>query len=255
MEQTSQTQKPKKKFYKRWWFWVIVIIVLYVIGSASLEEAKKKAREQQLAIPEQIPSSQEQIPKEQPAGQKVPEPEPILLSGVGQQASQKFTLEKGLAIFRMTHSGQHNFAIELLNDSGQHIDLLVNEIGSFDGARAVGIESKGIYLLDISADGQWSVRIEQPRPSVAQSIPQTFTGKGQQVSEMFRLNKGLAIFKMTHDGSHNFAITLLDRNGKYIELLVNEIGNFDGSKAVRIEKDEIYLLDITADGNWSIAIE
>jgi len=37
-------------------------------------------------------------------------------------------------------------------------------------------------------------------------------------------------------------------------LLVNKLGNFDGSKAVRIDKTGIYLLDISADENWLIDI-
>lgn len=180
--------------------------------------------------------------------------EPIQLSGIGQQATEKFSLESGLAIFRMTHSGQSNFAITLLDSNGEIVELLVNEIGSFDGAKAVGIRTKGEYLLDISADGKWSVKIEQPRPSTAPSIPKNFVGKSQQVSELFSMGKGLATFKMTHDGSSNFAILLLDNKGRTVELLVNEIGSFDGSKAVGIAKAGIYLLDISADGNWTIDV-
>jgi len=186
---------------------------------------------------------------------KSPEPSPINLSGTGQQASQKFTLEKGLSIFKMTHSGQANFQIWLLDNSGQEIELLVNEIGSFNGAKAVGIDSKGTYLLDISADSQWSVKIEQPRPTTASSIPKTFTGVGQQVSGFVMIPKGLTTFRMTHNGSSNFQVWLLDDSGQPMELLVNEIGSFNGSKAVGIEKAGIYLLDISADGNWSITTE
>lgn len=155
----------------------------------------------------------------------------------------------------MTYSGQGNFQIWLLDNNGQKVELLVNEIGSFNGAKAVGIDSKGTYLLDISADSQWSVKIEQPRPITASSIPKTFTGVGQQVSELVMIPKGLATFRMTHNGSSNFQVWLLDDNGQSVELLVNEIGSFNGSKAVGIENTGIYLLDISADGNWSISVE
>lgn len=180
--------------------------------------------------------------------------EPIELPGVGQEATQKFSLEEGLVIFRMTHSGQANFIIWLLNNNGDKIELLVNEVGYFDGSKAVNIKNKGDYLLDISADGKWTVKIEQPSPFSAPSVPQNFTGKGQQVSEMFSLGKGLATFKMTHDGSENFIVWLLDQEGRNIELLVNEIGAFDGSKATGIKNGGIYLLDIAADGNWTINV-
>lgn len=195
------------------------------------------------------------VKEKTPAVEAQTEIEPIQLSGTGQQATKKFSLESGLAILRMTHSGQSNFAITLLDSNGEIVELLVNEIGSFNGAKAVGIRTKGEYLLDISADGKWSVRIEQPRPSTAPSIPKSFAGKGQQVSELFSIGKGLTTFKMIHDGSSNFAILLLDNKGQTIELLVNEIGAFNGSKAVGIKKGGIYLLDISADGNWTIDVE
>jgi hypothetical protein len=183
------------------------------------------------------------------------EPEVITLSGDGQEATSKFTLEEGLSIFRMTHNGNSNFIIWLLDDEGNYLELLVNEIGGFDGAKAVGIQDGGSYLLGISADGDWTIDIEQPRPSTASSIPLTLRGEGQQVPELFYIDAGLTRFEMSHDGNSNFAIWLLDDEGNYVSLLVNEIGEFDGSKAVGISKNGIYLLDISADGNWEVSIE
>jgi hypothetical protein len=72
---------------------------------------------------------------------------------------------------------------------------------------------------------------------------------------MFHLDKGLARFVMTHDGDRNFIVWLLDDEGDMVDLVGNEIGDFDGSKAVSIRKGGIYLLDINADGNWKISIE
>jgi len=83
----------------------------------------------------------------------------IVLSGHGQQASELFTLENGLSIFRMYHEGQSHFAIWLLDSKGKKVELLVNKLGNFDGSKAVHIEKAGTYLLDISADGNWLVDI------------------------------------------------------------------------------------------------
>ena len=182
-------------------------------------------------------------------------PVPITLSGMGQQASEMFYLDEGLVIFEMTHDGDGYFGIWLLDDEGDMIDLLVNEGGEFDGSKAVGISGGGIYLLDISANGNWTITIEQPRPSTAPPVPKTLNGTGQQASEMFYLDEGLVIFEMTHDGDGYFGIWLLDDEGDMIDLLVNEGGEFDGSKAVGISGGGIYLLDISADGNWEISIE
>ena len=155
----------------------------------------------------------------------------------------------------MTHTGASNFSITLMDSNGQRVELLVNEIGKFDGAKAVGIAKKGEYVLDISANGKWTVKIEQPRPTTADAKPKTFTGIGQQVSPFIKLDKGLATFKLKHTGKSNFSVLLMDKKGNTEDLLVNEIGDFDGSKAVGISKAGLYLMDISADGEWSVIIE
>ncbi|MBI2305363.1 MAG: hypothetical protein HYU86_11540 [Chloroflexi bacterium] len=190
---------------------------------------------------------------------KTPSPVPTVapqsLSGRGQQVPPKFELTKGLAIFRMTHDGRRNFAIWLLDGNGERIELLVNTIGPFEGAKAIGIERPGTYVLDISADGNWRAVIEQPRGPAEVVAPTTFSGQGQQVSPRFSLGQGLSTFRMTHDGRRNFAIWLLDDNGQRVELLVNVIGSFDGAKAVGIKRAGTFTFDIAADGNWTVTIE
>jgi hypothetical protein len=84
----------------------------------------------------------------------------VELSGTGQQASEKFTLKKGLVIFKFTHNGSSNFIVKLLDEDGKNVDLLANAIGNFDGSKAQNISKEGIYLLDIDADGQWTASIE-----------------------------------------------------------------------------------------------
>lgn len=92
------------------------------------------------------------------------EPENISISGDGQEASQEFFLDEGLSIFSMKHSGSSNFAVWLLDSSGNKVDLLANEVEDFDGAKAVGISQSDDFVLDIEADGPWLVDISQPRP-------------------------------------------------------------------------------------------
>ena len=89
------------------------------------------------------------------------DPAPISFSGVGQEASQKFTLDEGLSIFAMKHSGSSNFIVWLLDSNGNNVDLLVNEVGAFDGSKATGIKYSGIYCLNIAADGNWKIDVSQ----------------------------------------------------------------------------------------------
>lgn len=239
----------------------VVAIVAAVIFAGCVEEETPVSTPSPTATPlpktTPTPEAPTATPTPEPTSIPTPTPipEPITLSGTGQEATSKFSLETGLSIFRMTHDGDSNFGVWLLDDEGDKIELLVNEIGEFDGSKAVGIKKQGDYILDISADGRWAITIEQPRPSSAPSVPKTLKGKGQQASEVFYLDKSLARFEMTHDGDSNFAVWLLDDEGDKVELLVNEIGEFDGSKAVSIRNSGIYLLDISADGNWEISIE
>jgi len=53
------------------------------------------------------------------------------------------------------------FDFILLDNEGNQIKQLPFGIGAFDGSEAVGIDESGTYLLNINADGNWTVRIEQ----------------------------------------------------------------------------------------------
>lgn len=185
----------------------------------------------------------------------VAEPEPIVLSGNGQTATDPFDFETGLAIANMTYQGDRNFIVYLLDDNGSRVgQSLVNAIGSFEGSQAVQTKS-GQHLLDVQASGPWTITIEQPRPS---SAPQTtsFNGTGQTATDAFQLSKGLTTFNMTHQGGRNFIVYLVNKDGTRVGTsLVNEIGPFEGSKAIQVPKDDIYLLDVQADGPWMIQVD
>lgn len=177
------------------------------------------------------------------------------IEGTGQQVTQKFYLKQGLAIFGIYHGGNSHFSVTLIDETGETIDLLANVIGEFRGSKALNIKKSGQYLCNINADGNWIVRISQPILTNGKTKPIKFTGKGQQISDYMKLNIGLTIFKMTHSGTGHFAVSLLSSNGETIELLANDIGGFNGSKAVKIKKQGIYLLQIQADGVWHIEVK
>lgn len=107
-------------------------------------------------------------PKEGPSPEKGVQPEAeesssagITLTGSGQTATEPFELESRLAIFRLTHQGERNFSVWLLDSNGRRVDLLVNEIGSSSGSKAVRISRDGTYLLQVQADGPWTVQVDQ----------------------------------------------------------------------------------------------
>src|SRR5215208_681246 len=209
--------------------------------------------------------AKEEAEKEEPANKKeknkqsaapAEEPAPINLSGNGQMATNPFELESGLAIFTMTHQGQRNFIVGLIDSSGKDVNPVVaNSIGPSDVSKAVNIPKKDDHLLNVNADGPWTIKVEQPRPSSAPATT-SFDGSGDAATSLFELSSGLHTINMSHHGERNFIVALLDKNGKAVDPVVgNEIGVANPSKAVRVPKEDIYLLNVTADGPWTIEIE
>ncbi len=68
----------------------------------------------------------------------------------------------------------------------------------------------------------------------AGAVPQKLQGTGQKASPPVSLDAGLTTFKMTHNGSSNFAVTILDKDAKTIDLLANVIGHYNGNTAIRV---------------------
>ncbi len=188
-----------------------------------------------------------------PTNTPAPTAAPQVFEGNGQQASPKFELPAGLVTFQMTHDGQSNFIAHLLDDQGQMVDSLANIIGPYNGSKALGV-SAGTYLMDINADGNWTITVHNPVPA-EEGIAVPVQGNGDQAIVFLKLAKGLATFKMTHDGQSNFIVHLLDDQGQLVDGLVNVIGPFDGSKALRIPSSGYYVIDVMADGAWSISEE
>jgi len=102
-------------------------------------------------------------PTPTPTPVATPSPTPVTqsFSGQGHRAISPIQLDEGLTIVTLTHTGSSNFAIWLLDSDGENVDLLVNEIGSFDGSTAIGLPAAGVYVLDIYADGDWTISVQQ----------------------------------------------------------------------------------------------
>ena len=66
-----------------------------------------------------------------------------------------------LARFEMVHQGESNFIVDLLDDEGAEVGYLINEIGQYDASQAVQIPEDGTYLLNVEADGSWTIRVQQ----------------------------------------------------------------------------------------------
>jgi len=180
---------------------------------------------------------------------------PVELSGKGDQASSKFQLQSGLSTWKVTHDGTSNVQISLLNSEGKYIDMPVNEIGRYSGKQIVRVGKPGEYLLNVKADGKWSVTIDQPRPSTAPAKPLTASGKGTNITPFVTLPKGLCVFKMNHRGDGVFRVKLFNAEGRLIDQIVGVIGAYEGSKAFTVDEEGIYIIGVSANGDWSVNVE
>jgi hypothetical protein len=128
-------------------------------------DASTAPTQQSPAPQAQPPVASDSVHSTQPA-KPVPEAPPQIrtlnFSGTGQQATSTADFEKALYVFKLTHSGQKHFGVWLVDSSGNKVELLANTAGPFSGSKAVQIPAKGRYLLDVSADGEWSIAAGAP---------------------------------------------------------------------------------------------
>lgn len=211
------------------------------------KEAEEKAVAEQKAKEEaeaEAKAKEERIAKE--IAEKQATLDALKFSGTGDSATGRFTLDDGFVIIESTHNGSSNFALELLDKNGNPVELVVNEIGSYQGKQAYEI-SAGEYLYNVSASGAWTIQMSQYIPD--EILTGNASGKGDSVVFM-NVESGARTISMTHDGSSNFAIIINDR-----ALIANEIGTYKGSQIQKFEDSSVYFFTITADGNWTLNIE
>lgn len=198
------------------------------------EETEAKAKAEEAA---RIKAEEEAKAKEQA----------LKLNGTGDTVTSKFSLENGFVIINATHQGSRNFAVKLLDANANSVELVVNEIGNYNGSKVYSV-SAGEYLYEVTAGGSWSINMSQEIPENV-SPEGTVSGKGDSVVFM-EISAGAKTVSFTHDGQSNFAVKANDS-----VLLANEIGSYKGSKVQKINDNSIYFFDITADGNWTMTFE
>jgi hypothetical protein len=221
---------------------VALAIVLSSCGETSDEGAGPESPGPQ-ATKEATPS---------PTPQPTPIP-PIVQTGRGNQATPAFNLESGLAIFRNSYQGTSNFIADLKSaSSGEDVGTAANELNTSSSSRGIHVEA-GEYLLNVTAEGPWTIRVEQPRPTTGPGISASpVTGSGNVIAGPFFASAGLLRASTKHGTSSNFIVDLLDAEGNDVATVANDLEEAQSSTALQVPDDGVYWLNITADGSWSI---
>lgn len=148
---------------------------------------------------------------------------------------------KKAGIIVATHEGDSNFIVESLDAYGNSIDLLVNEIGWYEGEALFGFgwSSKKAKSFEIQADGDWTITIKD----VNKAPKFTSSGYGPHV---MKYQGGLKRYRISHTGDSNFIVEEYCTNG-YDDLVINEIGTYSGRKQL---SGGNCLISVQADGDW-----
>jgi hypothetical protein len=203
-------------------------------AGAQLQQIEPTATREPAATPEPTATRTPPTP--------TPIPEPVVLSGRGQTATEPVRLPSAISVATFTHSGWSNFIVQVHQGSARP-DLLINVIGNYNGARPLtGSEP---IIFDIDADGAWTIRIEP----IGRATSPAFEGVGDAVSGLFDPPSPGA-WEFFHDGRSNFIVRAHCGGGT--TLVQNEIGAVSGSRVVTFRSGPC-TWEVRADGNWRLA--
>lgn len=147
-----------------------------------------------------------------------------------------------VAVARISHAGDSNFAVWELDEDLNQIGLLVNTIGDYAGTVPLNLSADATTTsFEITADGTWQIEVRHILD--IRTFDNDINGTGDDV--LAYLGDTQVMF-VSHEGDANFAIwSYGDEN----ELIVNEIGAYDAT----VPLPGPTILAITANGPWSIS--
>lgn len=179
----------------------------------------------------------------------------LVVAGAGEGHSEPVALEAGLAVFQLEHRAATPIAIFLLNARGEHLALLANGT-TLTSRQVAGIPEAGRYTLHVMAQDAWKVRVEQPSAgSLAQAAlePHLLDGTGSAASAPLRLQAGRLDVAWIHDGAIPLSLALWSADGRQrLDVLSNATAS-TGTATVDVQTTGAYVLDVLADGPWSVA--
>jgi hypothetical protein len=195
-------------------------------------------------------------------------------------ATDPFSLETGLAVVEMTHRGEGRFVVNLVSavqdeaatsgpvefsrdkNGGSNTEVaiaLVDERGPADISKAIKVLAAGEHVFEVTADGAWSVKIEQPGPSDATQMT-SFSGDEDTATPLFRLSSGPKRITSSNPNGGELQVSLLDEDGNVVTPVratePDQAGEYpsDATATIDVPESGVYLFNVRADSLWAIDI-
>jgi len=186
----------------------------------------------------------------EPAPEPDPEPvQPQSFSGTGAEVVMLESLGDDVFFAAVTHQGSSNIALWSVDENGQDLDLLVNDIGNYEGQVALNF-SEDPAAIRVEADGDWTIDLVPLSEAPRWDGETTYEATGDSIVIVDGVADGLTPVTLTHQGESNFAIWAWGES--YPDLIVNDIGTYDGTTLL---PDGSLVLQVDADGAWTIAVQ
>ncbi|AHF98433.1 polysaccharide deacetylase [Halostagnicola larsenii XH-48] len=174
-------------------------------------------------------------------------------SGNGGSQTDEFDLASSGVECSFSHEGSGDFVVEATAIDGDLAnDLLVDTTGSGPG-KSFTFADEGTYQLEVEADGEWSIELDQPEVTNSDltSLPVSESGTGSSFIGPLESEDDISL-EVSHDGDGAFLIDGFDSSGSR-EQVVNKTGQFEGSRSYAV--GDATWFNIEATGDWELAIE
>jgi hypothetical protein len=192
---------------------------------------------------------------------------PLTMAGNGTQTTNKFRLESGLRVIRVTKSNSNEsiFLTMLNGETGDWFsDGSISDIyDKSEVSKSFQVENTGAFVINVDTGGEWTVYLDSGEsiPSIPSGNPIVFSGNGTQTTGKFTLASGLRIITVTKSSpSESIFVTMLDgETGDWFS--DGSISDIDEksevSKSFQVESSELdeYVLNVDTGGEWTVTIE
>ena len=221
-------------------------------GTASAVDASPTPTASTEVTPEPTPEvTVEPTAEPTPEATAEPTPAPVAAKPVLKVAGRgdkivKMTAQDVPTYVKITGKGSGNFAVVSYQGS-TYDDLLVNEIGSYSGSVYV---APGVDRFEVTSSGSWTIEAKPVTSAKHWSGTTALTGKGDAVINLNGGSSGIVTIK--NKSKDNFAVTAYTQDGEYLDLLVNEIGSYNG-EVMLPDSDPMVLVIDAVGGAWSVS--